>query len=235
MTIANQQEKPTKNATTTLSPSPSAESETARQAIRRRLKATIEAMNAKPWSPDAVDVALDVLQRLPSEAVVNALGRCALEIAGDGYQPTLSLGDITKRTGIPTQSEIDDAECRAAWDALLVYADKYIVADAEGVYGPRHYFAMRVEIPELDARTADTLRRVGGWKAVKTMTEDDYPFVQKRFYEEYRAWSATDAALSRGALNGNEAFKGLLASRSMPEPKRIATVREEVKQLKGQA
>lgn len=192
-------------------------------------------MNAKPWSPDAVDVALDVLQRIPVEAVIAALGRCALEIAGAGYQPTLSLGDITKRTGIPTQSEVDDAECRAAWDALLLHADKYIVSNPEGDYVPRHYFELKVEIPELDPRTADTLRRVGGWKAVKTMSEGDYPFVQKRSYEEYRAWSATDAALSRGALNGNEAFKGLLASRSMPEPKRIAAVREELKRLKGKA
>lgn len=208
-------------------------------------------MNAKPWSPDAVDVALDVLQRLPVEAVCSALGRCALEIGGGGYQPTLSLGDITKRTGIPSQAEVDEAECRAAWDVLLSVS-RYVESDANGNYflpksrvvrtgevrqeaGMPVHVAKGVLVPQLDQRSADALRRINGWIAIKTMTEDDFPFVQKRFYEEYRAWSATDAALSRGALLGNQGFQSLLDSRAMPEPKSLATVRAEVKQLKGNA
>jgi hypothetical protein len=186
------------------------------------LKATIEAMNARPWTADAVDVALSILETLPREKVFHALSRCALEISGDGYQPTLSLGDITKRLGVVTHLQREDAECRAAWDALLLYADKHIVSDPEGHYGPRHYFGMKTYTPEMDQRTADCIRRIGHWETIKTMTQDNYPFVQKRFYEEYRAWDATAAALNSGALNGNEPFKALLEKAGMPERKRIA-------------
>lgn len=201
---------------------PNKETESDRQAIRRRLKATLEAMNARPWTADAVDVALSILATCPLETVFHALSGCALEICGDGYQPTLSLGDITKRLGVVTHSQREDAECRAAWDALLLYADKHIVSDPEGNYGPRRYFGMKTDIPELDQRTADCLRRIGRWSAIKTMTQDNYPFVQKRFYEEYRAWDATAAALNSGALNGNEPFKTLVEKTAMPERKRIA-------------
>jgi hypothetical protein len=59
------------------------------------------------------------------------------------------------------------------------------------------------------------------------MTGDDYPHVQRRFYEEYRAWQATDAALLRGALSGNEVFKKLLESKVMPEPKRLSGIKRQ--------
>ena len=35
----------------------------------------------------------------------------------------------------------------------------------------------------------------------------------------------------RGALAGNEAFKNLLEAKSMPEPKRLAELRHQVRQL----
>ena len=53
------------------------------------------------------------------------------------------------------------------------------------------------------------------------MTADDYPHVQRRFYDEYRNWGATAAALHAGALKGNKAFRELLESNLMPGAKRI--------------
>ncbi|HET6179678.1 MAG TPA: hypothetical protein VFE61_22330 [Candidatus Sulfotelmatobacter sp.] len=35
-------------------------------------------------------------------------------------------------------------------------------------------------------------RRTGGWKVYACMTDGDFPFVQKRFFEEYAAWSAVE-------------------------------------------
>lgn len=190
-------------------------------------------MGATPLTTPALFLFVDDLEPLDDKTIQLALTRCRREIGGNGYAPTLTIKDVLERAGVVTQDEVDAAECRAAWDALLLYAGKYIVANPEGQYGPRHYFDMKTETPDLDPRTADTLRRVGDWKAIKTMTNDDFPFVQKRFYEEYRAWSATDAALSRGAMRGNEAFKGLLQASVMPVPKRIADVQREAMKLIG--
>lgn len=199
-------------------------SETAkcRLAISEMVTATAEVMGGELSAP-ALALFVTDLEKLPVEVIAHALARCRREIRGkNGFPPTLTIADVLDRAGVVSAKEVEDSECRAAWDSLLLYAGKHIISDPEGNYGKRRYFGVTIQIPELDQRTADTLRRVGGWKAVKTMTEDDYPFVQKRFYEEYRAWNATEAALSAGALSGNQSFAKLLESRAMPGPKRIA-------------
>jgi hypothetical protein len=167
--------------------------------------------------PRAMRLFVDDLEPLTDEAIQHALVRCRRELRGkNGFPPMLTIADVLDRAGVVSEAETNGAEARAAWDALLRYAEKYIVADPEGDYGPRHYFGMKTDIPKLDQRTLDTLRRIGGWRVVKTMNQDDYPHVQRRFYEEYRAWQATDAALRRGALNGVLGFTELLASKAMP-------------------
>ena len=190
------------------------------------------AMGASLPGP-ALSLFVKDLEPLPDEEIQLGLTRCRREIGGNGYAPTLTIKDVLDRAGVVAQDKVDNAECRAAWDALLLHGSKHIVADPEGCYGPRHYFGMKTEMPGLEQRTTDALRRIGGWKVIKTMTEDDYPHVQRRFYEEYCAWEATETALMRGALAGNEAFTNLLQAKSMPEPKRLAELRRQVRQLGG--
>ena len=36
------------------------------------------------------------------------------------------------------------------------------------------------------------MRRSGGWKIYKYATDEDFPFLQKRFFEEYQAWTAVE-------------------------------------------
>jgi len=68
--------------------------------------------------------------------------------------------------------------------------------------------------PELPERLRDTVRRVGGWQALVNPSPDDYPHVQRRFYEEYRVWAATEQAAK--ALEGFEGFKRLATKIMMP-------------------
>lgn len=178
---------------------------------------TLEVLGTE-LSAGALALFVEDLSALPDAAIAHALVRCRRELRGrNGFPPTLTIADILDRAGVVTQAQSEEAEARAAWDALLLYADKHIVRDPHGSYVPKHYFGMTNEIPELDRVSADTLRRIGGWRAVKSMTEDDYPFVQKRFYEEYRAWNATNDVLMRGALDGNPLFEKLLLSNTMPD------------------
>lgn len=190
-------------------------------------------MGALPLSGIALRFFVDELEPLSDESIQLALGRCRREIGGNGYAPTLTIKDVLDRAGVIAQDRLDDAECRAAWDALLRYASKHIVSDVEGSYVPRHYFGVDTQVPKLDQRTADALRRIGGWAVIKTITADDYPFVQKRFYEEYRAWSATDAALLRGALNGNQTFAALLEAKEMRPSRSLPELREQARQLQS--
>jgi hypothetical protein len=206
--------------------------------------ATAEAMGTE-LSAEALKVFVHNLWGYPVESIAAALNRCVRELRGrNGFPPVLSVADVLDRLGVVSQSEIDDAECRAAWDLGQEYAEKFVVADCEGNYVERdatgpiqtkmvdgkvvRYLSNKPR-PELKQRVRDTVRRVGGWRALKNINEEDYPHVQRRFYDEYRAWQATDAAISRGALNGVEGFKQLLESSRMPEVKRLNRVAPNLK------
>jgi hypothetical protein len=87
-----------------------------------------------------------------------------------------------------------EAEARKAWDIMLGFCSKWVQADPQGNYvitrGVRS-----TEPPTLSQRITDTVRRTGGWRAYKTMSENDYPYQQKRFFEEYEAWTAVEKIL----------------------------------------
>lgn len=91
-----------------------------------------------------------------------------------------------------TGSAVDrDAESRKAWEVVIAFAAKWVQSDAEGSYvisrGVRSS-----EPPQLSQQILDTVRRTGGWRVYKCMTNEDLPFVQKRFFEEYAAWVAVE-------------------------------------------
>jgi hypothetical protein len=85
----------------------------------------------------------------------------------------------------------DDAEMRKAWDVLIRFVSKYVSNDVYGSYGPEHGWYSKT-FPQLSDRLLATVRRTGGWKVYARMTDEDFPFQQKRFFEEYQAWAAVE-------------------------------------------
>jgi hypothetical protein len=191
------------------------------------LAVTAEVMGTELSAP-ALSAFVNDLIVFPDEVIERALVRCRREIRGkNGFPPTLTIADVLDRVGVVSESEVECAEWRAAWDVTVRYADKYITSDAEGGYGEKRYFGGKLSIPELPPQIRDTVRRIGGWHALKCMNNDDFPFVQKRFCEEYRAWEATEVALSRKAVAGIGGLGELLGAKTMPQPKRTEEVRAE--------
>jgi hypothetical protein len=108
----------------------------------------------------------------------------------------------------PKQSQ--DAEARKAWDVLQTFVSKYVGNDVHGTYGPVHGWHPKT-FPQLSDRILDTVRRSGGWKTYKCMTDEDFPFVQKRFFEEFLAWTAVERV-----------DLGHMLTAAVPEPKRLS-------------
>jgi hypothetical protein len=98
------------------------------------------------------------------------------------------LADILQR--IPgLEVPQSEAEARKAWDVLMGFVTKYVGNDIYGTFGPEHGWFPQL-YPKLSDRILDAVRRTGGWRVYKCMRDTDFPFIQKRFFEEYAAWSA---------------------------------------------
>lgn len=85
------------------------------------------------------------------------------------------------------------------------------------------------DFPKPSERILDSVRRSGGWKIYKCATGEDFPFLQKRFFEEYRAWTAV-AHVDPGKLL-TEMPRLHLVAKSMDIPKhalRAAPVAREI-------
>jgi hypothetical protein len=109
-----------------------------------------------------------------------------------------------RRLALMDAASQSDGEMRAAWDVLMAFVEKCVGNDVFGNFGPEHGWYPK-SFPTLPARILDTVRRTGGWKSYRCMTDGDFPFVQKRFFEEYRAWTATSLQLPALA----EGFKAI--------------------------
>jgi hypothetical protein len=193
--------------------------------------ATAEVMGTE-LSSTALSLFVNDLAHLPDDVITHALARCRRELRGNnGYPPTLTIADVLERAGVVGESEAEDAEWQVAWDVAVRHASKYIVSNPEGEYEEKHYFGETIDIPKLPQRIGDTVRRIGGWRALKCITSDDFPFVQKRFREQYQAWEAAEVALSRNAFAGVSGFKELMAAKRMPGGKRLKDVRAESRRL----
>ena len=70
------------------------------------------------------------------------------------------------------------------------FTRKYVGNDVYGNYGPDHGWYSN--FPKLTEWILDSVRRSGGWKTYKCATDEDFPFLQKRFFEEYQAWTAVE-------------------------------------------
>lgn len=187
-----------------------------RDRIAEMVTATVEAMGAELSAP-ALNLFVEDLAELPDDAVLCALTRCRREIRGkNGFPPVLTIADVFDRAGVASEGQVEDSECRAAWDVVQRYVTRHVVRNPEGVYEERDFVGNRGRVPrpELVQRIRDTVRRVGGWQAVVNPSPDDYPHVQRRFYEEYRAWAATEYAATR--LLRVPGLERLMAKAAMP-------------------
>lgn len=122
---------------------------------------------------------------IPQDALALAFARARREL---DYLPQVSE---IRRLALVDEAGRLDGEMRAAWDVLIDFVAKYVGNDVHGVFGPEHGWYPK-SYPTMSDRILDTVRRTGGWKAYKCMTQKDLPFVQKRFFEEYTAWTAVE-------------------------------------------
>ena len=143
-------------------------------------------------------------QSASDDQIAHAMTRCCREC-----RYPVRLSDFLQR--IPGQ-EIPalEAEARKAWDLLQTFVRKYVGNDVYGNFGPEHGWYPKA-FPRLSDRILDTVRRCGGWKVYKCMTKEDLPFVQKRFFEEFHAWTAVERIGPGHMLT------------EVPEPKRLAS------------
>jgi hypothetical protein len=142
-------------------------------------------MGHRPEEPGALALMAEILCQCASdEQIGQAMTRCAREC-----RYPVSLSDLLQR--IPGQEVAEsEAEARQAWDVLTAFVRKFVGNDVYGNYGPEHGWYSNP--PKLSDRILDTVRRSGGWKVYACMTDEDFPFVQKRFFEEYQAWTAIE-------------------------------------------
>jgi hypothetical protein len=160
--------------------------------------------------------------RAEPQAINAALERCLVEC-----RYPIRIPDILQR--IPGTEAADvDGEKRRAWEAVERFVSKYVGNDVQGNYGPefgwygpqrnsRDEIVKPATYPQLCDRILDTVRRTGGWKVYARMTEEDFPFVQKRFFEEYEAWIEVERLGTR--LLETPRGKELVAAKTM-EPER---------------
>jgi hypothetical protein len=136
----------------------------------------------------------DLADLLPDEAIERALVRCRRDLSSkNGFAPKLTLKDALDRAAFSPDA-VEDAEPRVARDQRVTYADKRIVSDFWGNYGPKVCYGQKSEAPKLPQPVEDIVRRIGGWRAIKTMTSRHFPRAKRPFYEEYKAWAATAIA-----------------------------------------
>ena len=115
------------------------------------------------------------------EQISAALKRCRKEC-----RFPVRLPDIWQR--IPGREVPQaEAEMRAAWDIVVRYAGKWLRWNPE-----RTNASPDADAPKLPQRSVDCVRRSGGWDVYLTMNHESAPFIQKRFFEEWQAWTATE-------------------------------------------
>ena len=167
-------------------------------------------MGNRPDEPGALALIAEILcQSGTDEQIAAAMMRCTREC-----RYPVRLPDLLQR--MPGQEiPAPEAEARRSWDELMKFVGKYVGSDVYGNCGPEHGWHPE-NYPKLSDRILDSVRRTGGWVVYLRMTDQDFPFVQKRFLEEYSAWSAVQRVDASKLLT--EAPRLHLVSGSVGEP-----------------
>src|SRR5437016_4769362 len=123
----------------------------------------------EPLTAELLAMYVESLADLSDEQIRLCVGRA---IRGLKWFP--KPAELRELVGCNPKQE-QDAEARKAWEIVISFADKWMQSDVEGNYvitrGVR-----ATEPPKLSQRILDTVRRTGGWRAFKCMTNDDFPF-----------------------------------------------------------
>lgn len=175
------------------------------QAVIDKLTVFYLAMGNPPETSAALVIMAEALTaRSNPEAINAALNRCMVEC-----RFPVRLPDIFSR--IPGLDAEANAEKRLAWEIVEKFARDWVEPDMEGNYQAlesREIYSMVdsgltdhygnaavavnrhvVQAPELSNRILDTVRRTGDWSVYKRLTDESFPHQQKRFFEEYQAWT----------------------------------------------
>lgn len=181
------------------------------QQVLDELKGFYAVMGNPPEIEGAMGIMAEKLAaQFSLKAVTAALNRCMVEC-----RFPVRLPDIFSR--IPGFDVDVNAEKRLAWETLMHFVRKYVGNDVYGNFGPE-YGWHSYDFPELSPRLLDTVRRTGGWSIYARMRDEDLPFVQKRFFEEYAAWTEIQhVAADPSKVLEMPRRKGLTGIQTIPE------------------
>jgi hypothetical protein len=154
--------------------------------------ATAAIAKGQTHTPERLRINAEDLIDIPQADLAAAFDQARREL---DYVPQVSE---LRRLALADESGKLDAETRAAWDVLLRFVDKWCRWN-DGYFDGEsgHVVSARVEegAPQLPQRIVDTVRRTGGWAVYLRMEPRDFPFQQKRFFDEYKAWIRVEHAL----------------------------------------
>jgi hypothetical protein len=136
-------------------------------------------------TPQCIAMYVESLADLSDDQIRHCIERAVREL--EWFPKPSKLRELADAEG---SAASQDAEIRAAWETVTRFCSKYVSNDVHGNYGPEHGWYRNP--PRLSDRILDTVRRSGGWRIYACMTDEDFPFVQKRFFEEYQAWAAVE-------------------------------------------
>jgi hypothetical protein len=182
------------------------------EAIVLKLARFYGVMGHRPDEPGALALMAEILTQSASDGQIDsALTRCAHEC-----RYPVRLSDILQRIpGLEVPQA--EAEGRKAWDVLMGFVNKYVGNSVYGVFGPDHGWHP-TNYPKLSDRISDTVRRTGGWSLYKCMTDADFPFVQKRFFEEYAAWVSVEQVVPGKLLTERPRLRLVPKPIEIPKP-----------------
>jgi hypothetical protein len=125
-------------------------------------------------------MATDLAARGSIEAIQIALEACMTE-----RYPVRLPHILAKLPG--TEAADMNADKRRAWDVVEEFSSKWLRWNED-----RTSAYIETGAPPISKRVIDCVRRSGGWSLYLRMTDEDYPFAQKRFFEEWEAWTDVD-------------------------------------------
>jgi len=164
----------------------------------------------KLLTPECIAIYVESLADLSDYQIRLSVGRAVREL--EWFPKPSKLRELAGAEGSAINQ---DAEARAAWDTVTRFCSKYVSNDVHGNYGPEH--GSYNDFPKLADRILDSVRRSGGWKTYKCATSEDFPFLQKRFFEEFQAWTAVEHVDSSKLLTEMPMLH--LVAKSMDIPK----------------
>src|SRR5258708_26580898 len=117
-------------------------------------------------TPECIAMYVESLADLTDDQIRMSIGRAVREL--EWFPKPSKLRELAGAEGSATSQ---DAETRAAWDRATRFCSKYVSNDVHGNYGPEHGWYPH-NFPKLIQRILDTVRRTGGWRTYKCMTDE---------------------------------------------------------------